>query len=281
MGAGGMSMAAFQRAFADALRGAAAADVIDGSVATDATATTPAPSVRSAWTSVTQQPAFAIHRNNVTVACVDALAANFPTVARLVGDAFFRGMAAEFARQHLPARASLFDYGAEFADFVAAFAPAASVPYLADVARVDRWWLEAHVAADAGALTGAQLAARDPATLDDLRLRLHPSARFGWFDAPIGTIWRRNRTATSADDGELEWRAEGLLLARPQDDVVAQPIGAAAAAFLIACAGGATLAEATARAVEREPAADLAAAFAQLVGAGAFAELEDRRWNES
>ena len=33
-------------------------------------------------------------------------------------------------------------------------------------------------------LTGAELARRDPATLDHVRLQLHPSLRFGWFDQP-------------------------------------------------------------------------------------------------
>ena len=256
-----MSVAAFQRAFAEAL----AVGDADG----------------AARSNVARQAGFAVHRNNVMVGCIDALAANFPTVARLVGDAFFRAMAAEFAWSNLPTRASLFDYGVGFADFVAGFEPAASVPYLADVARVDRWWLEAHVAADANVLTGADLAARDPATLDGLRLRLHPSVRFAWFEQPICTIWRRNREATATEAGELEWRAEGVLLARPFDEVVAHSIGPAAYALLVASGNGATLAEATANALEREPEADLAAAFAQLVRAGAFIELEDRQWTES
>ena len=255
-----MSVAAFQRAFAAALMRDDAGDAASaGPIA---------------------QRAFAVHRNNVMVACIDALAANFPTVARLVGEAFFRAMAAEFARHNLPARPSLFAYGAEFADFIAGFEPAASLPYLADVARVDRWWIEAHVAADADALTGADLAARDPASLDDLRLRLHPSVRFGWFDQPVRSIWQRNRDAITGAAGALEWRAEGVLLARPCDDVVVRSVGPAACAFLAACADGATLAAATARAFEREPEADLAAAFAQLVGAGAFTEPKDLPWNE-
>ncbi|MBP0650496.1 putative DNA-binding domain-containing protein, partial [Mycobacterium tuberculosis] len=33
---------------------------------------------------------FAVYRNNVVVSLIDALAARFPVVAMLVGDAFFR-----------------------------------------------------------------------------------------------------------------------------------------------------------------------------------------------
>jgi hypothetical protein len=225
--------------------------------------------------SFTAQPGLAVHRNNVMVACIDALAANFPTVARLVGDEFFRAAAAEFARAQLPERPNLFEYGASFADFLASFPPVASLPYLADIARVDRWWLEAHVAVDATALSGMDLAQRDPATLDDCRLRLHPAVRFGAFDQPIASIWLRNREPMVVDTRELEWRAEAVLVVRPGDDVEVHCVGAAACEFLAACANGATLAEATTRALAREPATDLAGVFARLVGAGAFAALEE------
>jgi hypothetical protein len=257
-----MSTAAFQRTVADAL-------------AIDATPTRKSSS-RAAFdvAAFAAQPGIAVHRNNVMVACIDALAANYPTVARLVGDEFFRATAAEFARGQLPEHPSLFDYGAAFADFLAGFAPAASVPYLADVARVDRWWLEAHVAADALVLSGTDFATRDPESLDRARLRLHPAVRFGWFDQPIRSIWQRNREASVADAGELEWRAEGVLVVRPNDDVEVHRIDAAAFDFLAACAHGATLAGATAHALARDADADLAAAFAHLVGAGTFAALE-------
>ena len=42
------------------------------------------------------QPGFAVYRNTVAKACIDALAANYPVVQRLVGDAWFRGMAAAY-----------------------------------------------------------------------------------------------------------------------------------------------------------------------------------------
>lgn len=241
-----MSIAAFQRALADTLASSA----------------------------LGEGPGLAVHRNNVMVGCIDALGANFPTIERLVGAEFFRAMAAEFARVHLPTRPSLFDYGVEFADFIAHFPPAASLPYLADVARIDRGWIEAHVAADAPMLRGADLAKRDPASLDSTRLRLHPTVRVGWFDQPIVSIWRRNRES-AVDAGELAWLAEGALVVRPNDDVEVHRIGAATYAFVLACANDGTLTDATADAFAAEPDVDLAAAFARLVGTGVFTALEE------
>src|SRR5262245_45804363 len=99
------------------------------------------------------QPGFAVYRNTVLKGCIDTLQANFPTVARLVGDDWFRAAAAEFARCTLPDQPTLLLYGQEFTDFLRDFPPAAELPYLCGVAHLDRLWSECHVAADGDALT--------------------------------------------------------------------------------------------------------------------------------
>ena len=82
---------------------------------------------------VTVQPAFAIYRNTVMKGCIDALQANYPAVTRLVGDEWLRAAAAVYARDALPAQPMLLHYGADFADFLARFEPAAELPYLPGV----------------------------------------------------------------------------------------------------------------------------------------------------
>ncbi len=136
--------------------------------------------------------------------CIDALQANYPTIERLVGEEWFRAAAACHARKALPSQTALIVYGETFADFLATFEPARELPYLADVARVDRAWTEAHVAADAPTLAPAELAALPPAQMSTRALRLHPATRWCWSDEwPIHTLWSRNRgdstpaTATS------------------------------------------------------------------------------------
>ncbi len=94
------------------------------------------------------QPAFAVYRNTVMKGCIDALQANYPSIARLVGEEWFRAAAALYARSNLPRHPTLADYGADFVGFLAAFAPAADLPYLPGVARLDRFWTEAHTAHD-------------------------------------------------------------------------------------------------------------------------------------
>lgn len=220
------------------------------------------------------QPGFAVYRNTVTKGCIDALQANYPAVARLVGEEWFRAAALVHVRAEPPGSPVLLDYGAGFARFIEAFAPAAELPYLADVARLDRYWSEAHVAADDPVLAPAAISALTPAQLEGTRLRLHAAARWQPFDTqPIFTIWQRNRNADD-NQSEIEWLGEAALITRPHGAVEARRIDAAACKFLDACAAGETLAGAALAALTADPQTDLAQLMALLLEAGAFSELQ-------
>jgi len=223
--------------------------------------------------SLAAQPAFAVYRNTVMKGCIDALRANFPAVTRLVGEEWFRATAAVYAASDLPSQPSLLDYGGSFPEFLAGFPPAAELGYLPGVARLDRLWTESHVAADARCLDRAAFARLDPAFLGESRLEPHPAARWAWFDdAPVHSIWSRNREER-ADEGEIEWRAEGTLLTRPVAEVRWMPIDAAAYRFLEACGRGQTFAQAMDAALEADAGANLVRLVTGLLDAGAFARL--------
>jgi hypothetical protein len=221
------------------------------------------------------QPGFAVYRNTVMKGCIDALQANYPSIARLVGDEWFRAAAAIYVRANLPRHPTLADYGADFAAFLAGFPPAAELPYLPGVARLDRFWTEAHVARDETPVEAAAVARLAPDELGRVVLRPHAAARWAWFDAqPIVTIWRRNRYPEGADEGEIEWRGEGVLIVRPQAAVEYTELDAAACAFLDACAAGRTLGEAAAAALAVRADVDLAGLMKRLLDAEAFGSLD-------
>ncbi len=219
-------------------------------------------------------PAFAVYRNTVMKGCIDALQANYPAVAKLVGEEWFRAAAAVYVRDHLPRTPMLLEYGAEFADFLARFEPAAELPYLPAVARLDRFWTEAHAAADEPALDARALAGLDPESLASLRLRPHAAARWAWHDLPAYTIWSRNRNeaALADDEPDIAWRPEGVLIVRPDDAVRWIGLDAAGCAFMDACAAGATLIEAAAAV----PAGGVSGLLASLLAAGAFRSGEQQ-----
>ncbi len=119
-------------------------------------------------------------------------------------------------------------------------------------------------------LDPAAVAKVAPEALASTVLHPHPAARWRWFpDAPIYTIWSRNRN-DKAPDNNLDWRPEGALLTRPRDAVEWIAVDAAGCAFLDACAAGGTLAEAAQAALAVQGNADLARLMSTLLTAGAF-----------
>ena len=220
------------------------------------------------------EPAFLVYRNTVLKGCIDALRANFPVVARLVGEEWFRAAAAIYARGNPPRVPMLLDYGAGFAGFLAGFEPAADLPYLPAVARLDRFWSESHAARDETPLRAQELAGLAPDRRGGLVLRPHAAARWAWFQVPAFTIWSRNRVdaAGGVDLSDVEWRGEGALLTRPDDAVQWIGLDKAGCAFMDACAAGVPLAQAA----EAVPVEGIAGLLASLLAAGAFTLVEER-----
>jgi hypothetical protein len=230
------------------------------------------PTDNATFAALATQPGFSVYRNTATKGCIDALLANYPAVARLVGDEWFRAAAAVFIRQSPPRCPMLVHYGDAFPGFLATFEPAAELPYLSGVALLDRFWTEAHVAADRTPIAAADIAQYHPDALARTALRPHPSARWKWFaDQPIYSLWRANREHANTDAlGTLVWRGEGALLVRPYSTVEAFELSAGGCAFLDVCAAGANLSDAGIAALDAEHDIDLSALVAQLFRAGAF-----------
>jgi hypothetical protein len=218
--------------------------------------------------SLAAQSGFAVYRNTVIKGCIDALQASFPAVVRLVGEEWFRAAAAVHVRAS-PLAPGLLDYGAGFPFLESSSRLPTALP--ADVARLDRFWSEAHVAADDPVLVASAVSGLTPAQLESARLRPHAATRWQRFDAqPIFTIWQRNRDADD-DETEIAWQGEAALITRPHGAVEARRIDAAACAFLDACAAGDTLAGAALAALDVDPQADLSQLMTLLLEAGAFA----------
>lgn len=132
----------------------------------------------------------AIYRNTFASALTRALRLSYPAVERLVGAEFFEGAARAFIEDEPPRCSCLDDYGAGFADFLARFAPAASLEYLPAVARLERAVNRALRAPDAQPLDVARLATTSEDELGRIRFTPHPSASLVRADHPVDAIWR-------------------------------------------------------------------------------------------
>lgn len=218
-----------------------------------------------------RQAGFAVYRNTTPNALIEVLRANYPVTAQLIGDDAFDGLALLFARAHPPAHPVLLDYGAGFAAFLAAQPwVAEDLPYLPDIAGIERLRCECHVAPDVEPLSHVDLARLGAGAWPTLRLLLHPAARFAWLRTPAMTIW----AAHQGDDFDTlapEWRAEGALFTRPTDTVQAIHIDAAAHRFLAGLRLGETVGRAASAVTSLYPYADVAGLFSTLTQQAAFA----------
>lgn len=217
-----------------------------------------------------------VYRNNVTVSLIEALAATFPAVARITGPDFFRALARAFVRAHPPTSPLLFEYGETFADFVAAYEYAADMPWLPDVARIERAWLDAYHAADAEPLPPEALATLAPDRLATAAWKPHPATRIVRSRFPAVTIFAVNRDPGPV--GPIETIApEDALVTRPGLEVIVRRLPAGGAAFLTHLVAGAPLPEAVAAALAEAPDFDLAGNIAGMIEAGAFTAIGEPR----
>lgn len=215
---------------------------------------------------------FAVYRNNVTVSLVNALRARFPVIEKLVGEEFYFAMAAVFVRESPPRSPILSVYGDDFPGFLERFPPMAEFGYAPDVARLEAARTRAYHAADATPLTMEALAGIDPASIDGLRVELHPSTQIVRSRHAIVTIWAMN-------SGEMELAPtdtglpEDALVARSNDTVTVTKLAPGVAAFLLALRKGHALADAAAVAFAEAKDFDLTASLAHLFGTGLVTAL--------
>nr|MCA0807203.1 putative DNA-binding domain-containing protein [Rhizobium sp. T1473] len=211
---------------------------------------------------------FAVYRNNVVVGLVQTLKAAYPVVHRLVGEEFFAAMARLYVLAEPPASPIMLDYGSGFPTFIAGFEPAAVLPYLGDVARLERAWVKAYHASEATPLPPSALSRVPPADLPALRFALHPSVRIVRSVFPIVSIWQVNIDGIEGAQIDLEEGGEDALIVRPEADVEVRRLPAGAAAFMEALQAGSLLVHALKQGLSASPCFDLAGTLRGMIESG-------------
>lgn len=156
---------------------------------------------------------FNVYRNNVAVSLTEALEAGFPVIRKLVGNDFFRAMAGVYLRAHPPKSPLMMLYGGDMPDFLAGFAPAATVPYLPDMARLELALRHSYHAADAGPIAPDALAQIPPDALPNVRFTFAPSVHLIASRYPLHAIWQANTRG-----GAIAKTAQPTLVTRPALD---------------------------------------------------------------
>ena len=208
-----------------------------------------------------------LYRGNLHATRRKALENAFPICARLVGDAFFGGLADEYGTQVPSFSGDLDEYGDAFADFLAAFAPVKEqAPYLPDVAKLEWRVHAAHYAADAPPLDAAALARESVERLAQIRLVRGPATALLESAWPVASIWRAHHDEGDLDAIDVNAGGEYALVFRPRFRVYVVALGRAEHAFLTAIGNEATFEPALACALAADPAFDVEPALQRWMG---------------
>jgi hypothetical protein len=184
----------------------------------------------------------AVYQNNARETFRKTLAASYPVVARLVGEACFRGLASKYMRERPSRSGDLQAFGRDFADFLSAIYGESEYRYLVDVARLE-WAQEEVLLLSEATPVDAQAVARIPEErLESLRLRLIPSSILIASPFPILSIWRANQH-DEPEPVDLDAGGESVLVARKNQRVELIVLDAATFALAAALNEGQTIAE--------------------------------------
>lgn len=162
-----------------------------------------------------------VHRANHIHGLVAALVVAFPVTRRIVGDAFFDALARLYIRENPPRSRILAEYGDTLGEFIAVFEPAAAVPYLADVARLEYGRISAYHAADAPSVR--LNASRDLEAVLEESFVLAPATIVVRSLYPIQSIWLANQPA--AKPVVEDWTPETVVIARCDGRVILHRAG--------------------------------------------------------
>jgi hypothetical protein len=216
--------------------------------------------------------AFEVYRNNYRVNLQEALRVTYPVTAQLVGDEFFAAMINVFVTSRPPRSPVLIEYGGELPAFISQFEPAAAVPYLADVARLEAAWNDAYHAAESGYLQPSALAGLTAEALAVTRVALHASLQLVRSSFAVASIWELHRSPTS--DTALSWEAEDALVLRPDAEVLVLALKPGCAEFVMALREGRCIAEAASTVLQDVVDFDTGDALVSLLSWGAIARLD-------
>jgi Putative DNA-binding domain len=202
----------------------------------------------------------------------------FLATCKIAGEEFFKAAARRFIAAEPPRSPIMMFYGDAFPSYLAEFAPARSVPYLADVARLEAARTRAYHAADAKPLTRDALAAAPLDTLTGMRFTLHPSLEIVSSSYPIVTIFAMNSGLMEL--GPIaDWRGEDALVIRPEYEVEVRRLSPGARIFLENLADkkefGEAAGVASAASADFDLAENLAALFSGLAVAMTRGRTED------
>lgn len=216
---------------------------------------------------------YSVYKNNVVVSYLEALAAAYPACKNLVGEEFFNAIGRAYLQKKPPNSQLMILFGEGFASFVAGYGPAQQIPFLPDVARVERTWRLAYHSADIAPISPDRLGKLPPEQLGDAKLVFLPSVAIIASPFPVHALWQAAISLQPLDAID-PGAAESVLIVRPALDVNVHNIDASFGPSIQALLDGNTLNEAAETGITKNENFDFSAMLALLIQSGAIADIK-------
>ncbi len=222
---------------------------------------------------------FNIYRNGYFRSTIDTLVSNYPAVHALLGDELFRHLSKQFVAQFPPAFGSLVGYGDEFAMFLDDADISRQLPYLPDMARLDRGWLKVFFAADCEPLTPVSVTAliNESGEAGSQHIALIPASTIVSLRYQITDVWQLLKAKGRLDKAvELARKPEQTLLWRAGPAVLIRALPAVEFVFFSSLNEGLSIEEAAENAMEENTKFDIDSFFSNLIAAGLLSQSTEQ-----
>ena len=214
---------------------------------------------------------FNVYRNGYYRSAIGTLVSNYPAVLALLGEDYFRFLAKQYVNEFPPSVGTLVGYGGEFASFLAAHNDRARLPYLSDIARLDRAWLNVYFAADTAPITADEVAALAGRVggIDSQQLNLCAATAIVSLDYAVALIWQKLKESGYLSAViKISKKPEYALIWRQNSTVLIRSLPSAEFAFLTGLNAGLNLGKAAEIAVVEDEDFNLAELFSKVITAG-------------
>jgi hypothetical protein len=180
----------------------------------------------------------AIYGDGYKLRLIESLAATFPVLAELLGEADFNTLGARYVEAHDSTFASIRFYGDKLADFLANDPEYTGASILAELAGWE--WAMAAVfdAADAAPVDTTSVAQVAPVDWFELRFSWSPSVQVLELQWNVPELWKAVTEGTARPDPELNPAAGRWLLWRRDLQIYFRPLAAEEAAIMHASRSG-------------------------------------------
>lgn len=141
-----------------------------------------------------------VYRNSIFGSLTRSLELIYPVCSRLVGEQFFTATARVYINQYPSVSPDLGEYGHAFSEFLSQFEPAAQLPYLPDLARLEWYWHRVFNGEPTPALDYQGLGKIPQEQWGDIIFELPKNSVLLKSIYPIHRIWQVNQPEYSGDE---------------------------------------------------------------------------------